>query len=235
MNKKQIFAFLLGAAVGSAITYYILKRKKAVSEDLQEDDAQVEKIFDPVTDTVTMHTVYSKAETKVNLYHEISKPEMRTILDGYSPEEKVRYDSILRLYATNEGDPEEETKSEQEFVDDEFFEGKKLEAPSTVIRAPQVISPDEFGAGEYSKETLYYYEDGVIADDEYIRLDKPSDYVGDVHIVRDAMRAAIAMEDDCIYIRNERLHVDFELLRQDETYDEFLERRPDKKVEVAYV
>lgn len=232
MNKQVIFSFLAGAAIGSVLTYYILKKRHATSTEMTEpnteDNTEVETVYDPVENAVITRVRYDTALTA-------AKPDMRDIFNGYSSEEKTRYNSIVRLYDGSEGDPEEkETEQDmQDIIDEQFFEGEKRE-PTRIVRAPQVISSDEFGTGEFPTDTLYYFEDGVIADDDYLALDKPVNYVGDLHAVKDAMRAAVAMEEDCIYIRNENFGVDYELLRQDETYQEFLERRPDKKAELAY-
>lgn len=74
---------------------------------------------------------------------------------------------------------------------------------------PYVISPDEFGEDEeFETETLFYHADGVLTDsrlnvieniDEIVGID-PSDHFGEY-------------EDDSVFVRNEALHVEYEILR----------------------
>lgn len=69
-----------------------------------------------------------------------------------------------------------------------------------------VISPQEFNDGNNSIETLYYYEDGVIADADGNQIRNFKDLIGDdwYHFGQ--------YEADSVYIRNENNGIDYELL-----------------------
>lgn len=91
-----------------------------------------------------------------------------------------------------------------------------------VGKRPYVISPDEFGLDdEYTKITLYYYIDGVIADEMDEVVDNVDETVG-----QDAVSHYGEYEDDCVYVRNDARRCDYEILRSLQAYSEVLKRKP---------
>lgn len=80
------------------------------------------------------------------------------------------------------------------------------------IDGPYVISPDDFGEyWDYSNVSLHYYEDGVIADDflNVMEEDDIEDTIGN-----DAVNHFGQYEDDAVYVRNDMLKTDYELLKE---------------------
>lgn len=81
---------------------------------------------------------------------------------------------------------------------------------------PYIITPDELGELDgYDIETLYYHADNVLVDDTgtpiedvegLVGVDFP-DYFGEY-------------EDDAVYVRNDRLRCDYEILRDLSNYSE---------------
>ena len=89
---------------------------------------------------------------------------------------------------------------------------------------PYVIRPDEFACfDDYSQISLTYYADGVLADDDDKPMEAYSETVGE-----DFADHFGEYEDDAVYIRNERLRCDFEILRDRNTYEEMVEEFPAK-------
>lgn len=88
----------------------------------------------------------------------------------------------------------------------------------TVTDEPYVISPEEFGDfDDYDLVSLTYYSDGVLTDsaDEPILEDDLDDFVG-----RDFANHFGEYEDDSVFIRNDRIKIDYEILRDLRTYSE---------------
>lgn len=88
---------------------------------------------------------------------------------------------------------------------------------------PYVIPPEEFGESEddYEQVTLFYYADGYIADDD----DEIFHHI-DETIGADAINHFGEYDDDAVYIRNDRLKTDYEILRSARDFKEVLKSRP---------
>lgn len=80
---------------------------------------------------------------------------------------------------------------------------------------PYVIRPEEFGEEGYVQQSLTYYADGVITNergkiikntDELIGIN-PEDHFGEY-------------EDDSVFVRNDRIKVDYEILKDYREYSE---------------
>lgn len=82
---------------------------------------------------------------------------------------------------------------------------RKEPKPSDV---PYVISPDEFGEFEdYTKVSLSYYEDGVLADECGEEVDDVEEIVGD------GLEHFGEYEEDSVFVRNDAKRCDYEILK----------------------
>lgn len=89
---------------------------------------------------------------------------------------------------------------------------------------PCVISPEEFSEDddeEYPKITLYYFSDGVLTDDQYNEIDDVEETIG-----YDALNTYGDYEDDCVYVRNDARHCDYEVIRDLRNYSDILKTKP---------
>lgn len=81
---------------------------------------------------------------------------------------------------------------------------------------PYVIKPEEFGE-KYNYETvsLTYYADGVLADDfdEVIEAGEIDDMVG-----LDSLETFGEYEDDSVFVRNDEMETDFEILLDERNF-----------------
>lgn len=83
------------------------------------------------------------------------------------------------------------------------------------FRLPYVISPDLFGENDYwDIITLKLYSDDVITNEKDEMIDDIESLIGE-----NSLNHFGEYEDDCVYVRNERLERDFEILRMHETYE----------------
>lgn len=85
---------------------------------------------------------------------------------------------------------------------------------------PYVISPDDYGENDnYTQISLVYYAgDGVLADDEDEVVEDIEDTVGE-----DFAEHFGEYEDDSVFIRNDRLRCDYEILRDNRSFSDVAE------------
>lgn len=87
---------------------------------------------------------------------------------------------------------------------------------------PHIITPEEFGENEeYDTISLTLYSDGILADD----ADKPIDDVDEV-IGKESLEHFGEYEDDSIFVRNDKLKCDYEVLIDERKYAQILEDKP---------
>ena len=195
----NVLMFVMGAAVGSLVTWKFVKTK-------------YERIAQEEIDSVK--------ETWGRLGHEDSDSE-----DDIQCEEEEEEDpgvdlddaSVMTDYAAlarkyNRSSEESSENSEEGGGDDEV----------PYINGPQVITPDEYGDGNFDHDLycLTYYSDNVLADDWHVKYDidetiglESLDHFGDY-------------TDEVVHVRNERLRGDYEVVRDYRTYREVVAANP---------
>lgn len=79
---------------------------------------------------------------------------------------------------------------------------------------PYVIPPDEFGdAVDYDCVSLNFYADGVLTDDWDNPIEDVESLVG-----KDSLTHFGEYEEDSVFVRNDDVRVDFEILRDERNY-----------------
>lgn len=83
---------------------------------------------------------------------------------------------------------------------------------------PYIITPEEFSDGDYNTETLTYWADGVVTDidDEPLSDDQIEELIGE-----DSLTHFGEYEDDSVFVRNDRLRTDYEILADTRRYEDF--------------
>lgn len=190
---KNILIFLLGGAVGSLVTYKIMEEEK-------------NRIIKEEIDDIREHFVKKTEREKIleednSLSQDICDNKKASIDDYVSLLEKTKYSQY------SEADIENESAK---------FDNYKKE--TTQIRTePYVISPEYFGDKEdegYDLITLYYFNDYVLTDEN----DEPvcvKDTVGE-----NALGSFGEYEEDSVFVRNDVLKADYEILLIDELYSD---------------
>lgn len=98
-------------------------------------------------------------------------------------------------------------------------EEKKGEA---FVEKPYVISPEEFGEfEEYEKISLTYYADKVLADENDEEVDDVDEIVGE-----ESLNHFGEYEDDSVFVRNDRLKCDYEILLDQRNYSDVAKTMP---------
>ena len=80
-------------------------------------------------------------------------------------------------------------------------------AKETTNEKPYVIAPSEFGENGYETISLKYYSDGLLADDMDEVIENIDETVG-----ADSLNHIGEYEDDSVFVRNDRLKVEYEIL-----------------------
>lgn len=103
---------------------------------------------------------------------------------------------------------------------------QKDKEDETVVDEPYVIPPEEFSEGSYTKISLTYYSDGILADDEDERVENIEDTVG-----ADFAEHFGDYEMDCVHVRNDRRRCDYEICKDNRTFADVTGIDPDGDTE----
>lgn len=122
-------------------------------------------------------------------------------------------------YSKLKEEAEEAQKEDQENVPQE--DNKAEEDDKEYGPEPYVISPDEFGElYDYDPVTLILYKDGILAYEDGVRVEDVDDVVG-----VESLNTFGQYEDDCVYVRNENMKCDYEILRDEARYSDLYENK----------
>lgn len=115
---------------------------------------------------------------------------------------------------------EEETQPEQQTAEQPQEDSEEKDKEEYGLE-PYVISPDEFGElYDYDPVTLILYKDGILAYEDGVRVEDVDDVVG-----IESLNTFGRYEDDCVYVRNENMKCDYEILRDEARYSDLYENK----------
>lgn len=183
MNKAtSIAAFIFGAAVGSGVTWYFLKDK--YEKIAQREIDSVKKVFSKRRE--------SDIPMKEEKIEHVENPK-----DNDTDLYKQYLKKISDYTAYSVKTPTEEAKQEQKEADEPVYKEK-----------PYVISPEEFGMeDDYDEISLTYFSDQILADENDEIVEDVEKCVG-----FDSLNHFGEYEDDSVFVRNDRLKCDYEIL-----------------------
>ena len=96
--------------------------------------------------------------------------------------------------------------------------------PNDVAKSPYVIAPYDFGELDgYSQFELTYYSDDVLEDEDYNIVTDRDELIG-----ADSLLTFGEYEEDAVFVRNERLRADFQILKDYRTYKQARSVGPDQ-------
>lgn len=201
MNCKfiNVLVFAAGAAIGSAVTWKVVKAKyeKIVQEELESiKEAFADRIGETQgqneDDTESEADEESDGSDRQIDWDELEDLDEEDEEDDSCDEDLNEYERLVENYTNEKGG------------------AKKME------KEPYVIAPYDFGElDDYSQIELTYYDDGVLEDDEYNIVTDADELIGPK-----ALTTFGEYEDDAVFVRNERLKADFQILKDYRTYDE---------------
>lgn len=205
MNCKVINAivFAVGAAIGSAVTYAVMKPKyeRMIQEEV---DAFKKDFVECMTDMQIASDEDESEDDEEDRPRQINWDELEDLdeeeLEDFDHDsaELSAYEAIANQYTNGEGGAEE------------------------VAKNPYVISPFDFGELDgYKQISLTYYADGTLEDDDQEIVKDVDELIG-----AKSLSTFGEYEDDSVFVRNERLRVDFEILKDYRTYEEATGKSP---------
>ena len=202
LNKVIIFA--IGAAIGSLVAWKLTKTKyeKIMIEEeqsLREYYNKKTKVYEDSANT--LHDYYN------DRLKEIDEKEKKMEEDKKTEESKIVND-LRERYA-------EVLKDHKYSIDEPCYEGGQ--------DRPYVVTPEEFGnADEYDIISLNYYADGIVSDDWGDKIEDLEATIGE-----DFASHYGEYEEDAVYIRNDRLKVEYEVLKSLSKYSEMFPAEED--------
>lgn len=193
-------AFVFGAALGSVTAWYFTKKtyERIAQEEIDSVKETFSKLYKNDAD-VAQNEVEATDEDEEE---DPDKAEYRTIAEreGYIP-----YQSSLDIGKKKEP---EEVKCDTDY--------------------PYVIPPESFDELEnYGVISLTYYADKVLVDENDRPIEDMMALVG-FEDVEELESHFGEHEDDSIFVRNDRLKHDIEILYDPRTYADVLEKEPYK-------
>lgn len=195
MNTKlnKVIIFAAGAVFGSLATWkFVEKKYKQIAQE--EIDSMREYYRSRVRDAKENNDVEKEAEEYLEAESEKCEEIRESVLMGGSIDIPIpqEYADIVSQYTSKEVSPMEDR--------------------------PYVISPDEYGDIDgYECISLNYYADGVVADD-FDNVVENVNYV----IGEDSLDHFGECEDDCVFVRNDSLRCDYEILRDTRHFEDIM-------------
>lgn len=234
---KSLLIFLTGVACGASVSYVFMKKK--VEEEIEKGVAETREIYRSKLKTLKEieqglvnkqeEKIFSKGkpnvwidltdETKAELAKE--KPPINQFLDIASYAKKIEDGTDLNdintpgtYYYDKQSDP---------INYGDFYPKVKNESKTNdgLPKIPYLITEEDYNEDEsHEKYSYTFYADGVFADE----LDNPVNI--DKTIGQDINRYILAHLDDTkvdvVYVRNDILRNDYEILLSEQTYKELM-------------
>lgn len=199
---SNVLIFAIGTTIGAVASYFIVKTKLEKTAD--------EKFEEAITEYKNAH---ERNEKRPDESIDISvKQKATSVTEETSKSSNDLYKEVASRYKYSEDGvdytkcvtPKEDMTPSEEY--------------STHER-PYVISPDEFGE-DYETESLIYYADKIVADDNDVIIDDVEDIIG-----FDSLNHIGEYETGCIHVRNDVLKKDYEVLQSLRKYSEVAAQR----------
>ena len=217
MNRDMLvktFIFTAGAAIGSVVTWMVINTKYEQISKQEIDSAREE--YQRLTKIMRMEIDACRKATAAHTKDKDAVDEDEDENDGYpydddrdfteKEKEQVEYYKITSRYRGSYNENNEFNEEGEENGDDEV----------PYINGPYVITPEDFASSPpgYNCCPLDYYKDGVLADGWGVQMDV-EETIGE-----EALDHFGEYVDDVVYVRNERLELDYEVTRDPRTYNE---------------
>lgn len=100
--------------------------------------------------------------------------------------------------------------------------GEDRKEVEPMVDRPYTIAPEDFGEFEdYERISLTYYTDQFLADENDDLVEDVDEIVG-----LDSLNGFGEYEDDSVFVRNDRLKCDYEILLDQRTYSDIIKMKP---------
>lgn len=189
----NVFMFAAGAAIGSAVTWKILKTK--YDQIIQEEIDSVKEVF-----------------AEMMREPQEQEQEEESSDDDVDPGQ-IKWEDLEDLEEDEDGPVEDEMNDYQRLVST-YTEGKG--GAEQMGDQPYVISPYDYGElDDYEQVELTYYLDNILEDEDGHIVTNADELIGPK-----ALNTFGEYEDDSVFVRNDMLRTDYQILKDPRTYDE---------------
>jgi len=193
-----LFIFAAGVIFGTAATWFGAKR---YWEQVANDE--IESMKEWLARRVEEQDKVTEEKTPEPTTNPVS-PSVKPDLMEYASKVK---DLGYFDYSRRNEKPEEPEKPDDEEVD--------------ILDEPYVIKPEIFGEeDDYEEVSLTHYADGVLCDEQDNPIEDVDGLVG-----ADYAEHFGEYEDDSVFVRNDRLKIDFEILADQRNYSDLDENK----------
>lgn len=204
-----VVAFALGGGTG-----YLVSTKVNVKKYQAQADKEIESVKE------SLKAYYEEKIAALQNAKEVTekaKKEAKKEPEKYDDKPKKK-NKLMDRDSIDYEQLKEDKKNYVQYVkpysnDTAVKEGKPEEV-ATRICAPTLITPEEFSEGDYATQTLHWYKDGVLCDDDFNPI---ADINGTIGI--DALNSFGVFQEDAVYVRNDNHKIDYEVLLEDDEYN----------------
>lgn len=200
MNSKfiNVLVFAAGAAIGSAVTWKVLKTRyeQITREEIESVKETFAEMMNGQQDQDEDTNVDDEPDGRQECVGQINWAELEDLEDEDEEEDEHytlnEYARLVNKYSNEKGGAED------------------------VGSKPYTISPYDFGELDgYSLFELTYYSDGILEDEDYNIVTDTDELIG-----LDSLNTFGEYEDDAVFVRNDKLKADFQILRDLRTYEQ---------------
>ena len=150
----------------------------------------------------------------------------KIVKDKYERLAQEEIDSVKKVFSVKkEKEETEEEKDEEEIKEEvkseyaakvkEYGYSPDDEEDDEDMDKPYVISPNEYDELGYKTVSLEYFEDGVLLNEQGKIIKNADDLIG-----IDPSEHFGEYEEDSVFVRNDRLRTDYEILKREGLYSE---------------
>ena len=194
MNSKLLsfLAFVLGASVGSLATWKFVEKKykQIAQEEIDSVKETYAKMRKDDLEAKQADLEEAKAKLHSDASEKVETPEVK-------PEEVKEYEDVIARHNYTS-----------------YSNNINEKGGDVMTDRPYIISPEDFGDyPDYETISLTYYNDKVLTDEYNEIVDDIDDLIGE-----DSLNHFGEYEDDSVFVRNDALKVDYEILLDPANY-----------------
>lgn len=150
-------------------------------------------------------------------YEKIAREEIDSVIETFSKSSDRKTDDMSD---DNEDEDESEDYSNErkqlsKLISEQKYDNYEEEEDEDDMGKPYVISPEEFGEYDYPMVTLFYYADGVVTNERGKIVSNVDELIGD-----DFASHYGEYETDTVFVRNDKMKIDYEILKDYRNYSE---------------
>lgn len=196
MNSKLLYflSFIVGASAGSLITWKFVEKK--YKQIAQEEIDSVKETYAKMRkdDLEAKQADLEAAKAKL---HPAESEKVET--PKVQPEEVKEYEDVITRHNYTS-----------------YSNNINEKGGDVMTDRPYIIPPEDFGDyPDYETISLTYYNDKVLTDEYNEIVDDIDDLIGE-----DSLNHFGEYEDDSVFVRNDALKVDYEILLDSANYSD---------------